>query len=82
MSSIKLKVFFLAASFFSFSAIFAQDSTNKPVPDTSKMPKHDSTSMIMNQPGRSVISNNVTEITASLEKKANKVDAKKEEKVS
>ena len=32
MKSIKLKVFFLAASFFAFSATFAQDTSGKPKP--------------------------------------------------
>ena len=43
MKSSKLRVFLLAASFFAFSATFAQDTTNKPKPDTSKSPKPDTT---------------------------------------
>lgn len=82
MKLIKVKVFFLAVSFFSFSALFAQDSTNNPKTDTSKAPKHDSTSMIQTHRSGNILSSNATEITAFIGKNENKVEAKKEEKVS
>jgi hypothetical protein len=82
MKFIKVKVFFLAVSFFSFSAIFAQDSTSHPKTDSSKAPKHDSTSMIQTPRSSNALTSNVTEITAFIGKNENKVEAKKEEKVS
>ena len=77
MKSIKLKVFFLAVSFFSFSVIFAQDTTNKPKPDTTKLPpKHDSTSMINTHSSGSFLSSNVDAINSSLTKNRDRVEAK------
>ena len=79
MKSIKLKVFFLAAGFCAFSAAFAQDTTQKPKPDTSKLPpKHDSTSMTSTKSGASAVSSNISAINSSLTKKEDKVEAKKE----
>ena len=78
MTSIKLKVFFLAVSFFAFSATFAQDTTRKPKPDTSKLPKPDTTSMKTTQSGN-VVSSNVNAVNSSLTKSDDKVAAKKEE---
>jgi hypothetical protein len=80
MKSIKLNVFFLALSFFAFSATFAQDTTGKPKPDTSKLPpKHDSTSMTTTKSGGSIVSNNISAVNASLTKNEDKGAAKKEE---
>jgi hypothetical protein len=80
MKSIKLKVFFLAVSFCAFSAAFAQDTTHKPKPDTSKLPpKHDTTSMINDHGSKSIVSRNVDVITSSLKASEDKVVAKKEE---
>ena len=46
MKSTNLKVFLFALSSLAFSATFAQDdTTKKPNPDTSQLPKHDTTSM-------------------------------------
>ena len=45
MKSIQLKTVFLGLSCFAFASTFAQDSPSTPKPDTTKMPKHDSTSM-------------------------------------
>ena len=79
MKSIKLKVFFLAAGFFALSSTFAQDTTQKPSPDTSKTPKHDSTTVInTNGSNDKVVSNNVSAINSSLTKKEDKAEAKKE----
>ena len=79
MKSIKLKVFFLAVSFFAFSTSFAQDTTSKPKPDTTKLPpKHDSTSMIKTHNGGSLLSSKVNPINATLTNSKNKVEAKKE----
>ena len=80
MKSIKLKVFFLAVSFLAVSATFAQDTSGKPKPDTSKLPpKHDSTSMTSTKSGASTVSSNISAINSSLTKKEDKVEAKKEE---
>jgi hypothetical protein len=87
MKSIKLKVFFLALSFFAFSATFAQDTTskpkpdtsNKPKPDTSKLPpKHDSTSVIRTHTSGSLLSGHVNPINSALTNSKDKVEAKKE----
>ncbi|HVZ96104.1 MAG TPA: hypothetical protein VG847_04460 [Chitinophagaceae bacterium] len=45
MKSTGLKGVFLGLTCFAATAIFAQDTTNKPKPDTSKWPKRDTTSM-------------------------------------
>ena len=80
MKSIKLKVFFLAASFFALSATFAQDTTNKPTPDTSKAPKPDTTSMKAADKDNSVVNKDAQAINSSLTKAEDKkVEAKKEE---
>ena len=79
MKSIKVKAFFLAASFFVFSASFAQDTTNKPKPDTSKLPpKHDSTSVINTHGNGSLMSSAVNVINLSLANNEFKVEAKLE----
>lgn len=44
MKSTKLKVIFLGLSCFAVASTSAQDSPNMPKPDTTKMPRHDSTS--------------------------------------
>ena len=81
MKSIKLKVFFLAAGFFALSSTFAQDTTQKPSPDTSKTPKKDSTTMIKaNGSSVKVVTSNVSAINSSLTKKEDKAEAKKEGK--
>ena len=83
MKSIHLKAFFLALSFFTFSAIFAQDTTNKPKPDTTK-PKHDSTSMAK-QSGAGLLCSNIDAINSSLindDKIAARKEDKKEEKIA
>ena len=81
MKSTKFKVLLLATSLFAFSATFAQDTTNKPKPDTSKTPKHDSTSMRTTTGGGSMATN-VSAINLSLTKTKDKVAAKKEETTS
>jgi len=78
MKSIKLKVFFLALSFLAFSATFAQDTTHKPKPDTSKLPKHDSTSMRITPGIGSLLGNTVNVDSSSLTKNEGKPEAKKE----
>ena len=51
MKSTNLKVFLFALSSLAFSATFAQDdTTKKPNPDTSQLPKHDTTSMTTSPP--------------------------------
>ncbi len=45
MKSTKLKTVLLGLSCFAFASAFAQDSPKTPNPDTTKAPKHDSTSM-------------------------------------
>ena len=45
MNFTKLKAVFLGLSCFAFASTFAQDSPKTPKPDTTKWPKHDSTSM-------------------------------------
>ncbi len=45
MKSTGLKGIFLGLTCFAATAVFAQDTTNKPKPDTSKWQKHDTTSM-------------------------------------
>ena len=81
MKSIKLRAFFLAAGFFAISSTFAQDTTNKHKSDTSKLPRHDSTSMIKanGSNSSSVASSNLSAVNSSLTKKEdNKAEAKKE----
>ena len=78
MKSSKLRLFLLAASFFAFSATFAQDTTNKPKPDTSKSPKPDTTK-IEAPKGGGTSGSNVSAVNASLTKNEDKVAAKKEE---
>ncbi len=46
MKKIKSKALMLGLSCFAFSATFAQDSPRTPKPDTTQLPKHDSTVMV------------------------------------
>ena len=78
MKSIKLNVLFLALSFFAISATFAQDTTGKPKPDTSKLPKKDSTSLIKTHNAGSLLSSKFNPINATLTNNKTKVEAKKE----
>lgn len=48
MKSTQLKTVFLGLSCFAFASTFAQDSPKTPKPDTTKLPKHDSTAMKTN----------------------------------
>lgn len=64
MKSTSLKVCLFALGSLAFSASFAQDdTTKKPNPDTSQMPKHDTTSMTTTH-GRSVANHNVAVINS------------------
>jgi uncharacterized membrane protein len=79
MKSTKLKLFFLAAGFFAVSSTFAQDTTNKHKTDTSRMPKHDSTTMIKAAGSSTVSGTMASAINAPATKKEdNKIEAKKE----
>jgi hypothetical protein len=84
MKSINLKVSLLALSFFTFSAIFAQDTTNKPKPDTTNKPNPDTskpkngTSTSMRTTGISLLSSK-GDATNSFAINEDKIAAKKEE---
>jgi hypothetical protein len=55
MKSTKLKAVFFGLSCFAVASTFAQDSPKTPKPDTTKWPKHDSTSLNANsRPGNTV----------------------------
>jgi hypothetical protein len=87
MKSIKLKVFFLALSFFAFSATFAQDTSHKHRPDTSKWPKSDTSKMprpdttgVKTTGSESSIAGNTYHVNRpSLTESSGKVAARKEE---
>ena len=83
MKSINLKVSLLALSFFTFSAIFAQDTTNKPKPDTTNKPKPDtskksSTSTSMRTSGNNLLSSYIDAIN-SFAINEDKIAAKRED---
>ncbi len=74
----KSKAFFLALSCFVFSATFAQDSPKTPKPDTTKRPKHDSTTVKHNiQPAKAATTIDAT--TSFIMINENKLAAKKEQ---
>ena len=87
MKSIKLKVFFLALSFFAFSATFAQDTSHKhksdtskwPKSDTSKMPRPDTTGIRTTGSGSNIAANGSHVTRPSLTQPSDKVAARKEE---
>jgi hypothetical protein len=81
MKSINLKVSLLALSFFTFSAIFAQDTTKKPKPDTTNKPMPDTSKKSgtsMRTTHKSLLSSNVNAINSFIAGE-NKIAAKKEE---
>jgi len=84
MKAINLKVSLLALSFFTVSAIFAQDTTNKPKPDTTNKPKPDTskskigTSTSMKTSVNNLVSSNLDAIN-SLAINEDKIAAKREE---
>ena len=59
MKSTQLKTVFLGLSCFAFASTFAQDSPSTPKPDTTKLPKHDSTAMKTNSMHSNSVSYNV-----------------------
>lgn len=59
MKSTKLKAILLGMSCFAVASTFAQDSPKTPTPDTTKMPKHDSTSMNLSAKHNNVVAVNV-----------------------
>ncbi|MEP6952086.1 MAG: hypothetical protein ABI863_22540 [Ginsengibacter sp.] len=85
MKSSNLKLSFLALSFFTCSAIFAQDTAKKPMPDTTNKPKPDtskskiglSTSMTAVP---NVLGNSNVDAINSFFITEDKIAAKKEEK--
>ena len=65
MNSPKLKTVLLGLSCFAFASSFAQDSPSTPKPDTTKWPKHDSTSMKKTTMQSNLANYNVAMLSAS-----------------
>jgi hypothetical protein len=59
MTSTKLKAILLGVSSFAVASCFAQDTPKSPKPDTTQMPKHDSTSMNLKAMHNNAVSLNV-----------------------
>ena len=78
MKYVKVKLFVLATGFFAFSGVYAQDTMHKPTPDTSKSPRHDSTTMKTTKASRSIVST-IGEVNLFLTENEDNAVAKKEE---
>ncbi len=78
MNSPKLKTIFLGLSCFAFASSFAQDSPSTPKPDTTKWPKHDSTSMNKTTIHSNLANYNVAMLSASFIANNGLVAVKKE----
>ena len=59
MNSTKLKAILLGVSSFAVASCFAQDTPKSPKPDTTQMPKHDSTTMNLKAMHQNAVSLNV-----------------------
>ncbi|HEY5407445.1 MAG TPA: hypothetical protein VIJ92_10160 [Ginsengibacter sp.] len=74
----KLKAILFGVSCFAFASAFAQDTPKTPKPDTTKMPRHDSTSMNLKAMHNDVVSFNVTASHSFITKNEKAVALKKE----
>jgi len=78
MNSTKLKAILLGVSSFSVASCFAQDTPKSPKPDTTQMPRHDSTSMNLKVMHNNAVSLNVKVPGSSLIKNENIVALRNE----
>lgn len=78
MKSTQLKAVVLGLSCFAFASTFAQDSPSTPKPDTTKLPKHDSTSMKTSSMHSNSVSYNVKMLNSFFTKNEDIVALKNE----
>lgn len=78
MKSTQLKAVFLGLSCFAFASTFAQDSPSTPKPDTTQLPKHDSTTMKTNSMHSNSVSYNAKMLNSFFSKNEDIVALKNE----